>query len=89
MCPLHSMTSETRHDSSLFNDRNILNQNEHGLIINDVIELAYNNNIKRIILDDLIEGVSSDLKQKVETAETEEEIKNLMDTLYSATNCER
>ena len=47
------------------NDRNILNQNEHGLIINDVIELAYNNNIKRIILDDLIEGVGSDLKQKV------------------------
>ena len=47
------------------NDRNVLNQNEHGLIINDVIELAYNNNIKRIILDDLIEGVGSDLKQKV------------------------
>ena len=47
------------------NDRNILNQNEHGLIVNDVIELAYNNNIKRIILDDLIEGVGSDLKQKV------------------------
>ena len=47
------------------NDRNILNQNEHGLIVNDMIELAYNNNIKRIILDDLIDGVSSDLKQKV------------------------
>jgi len=47
------------------NDRKILNQNEHGLIVNDVIELAYNNNIKRIILDDLIEGVGSDLKQKV------------------------
>ena len=31
----------------------------------------------------------SDLKQKVEMAETEEEVKNLMDTLYSATNCER
>jgi phytoene synthase len=30
-----------------------------------MIELAYNNNIKRIILDDLIEGVGSDLKQKV------------------------
>ena len=24
------------------NDRKILNQNEHGLIVNDVIELAYN-----------------------------------------------
>ncbi len=47
------------------NDRKILNQNEHGLIVNDMIELAYNNNIKRIILDDLIEGVGSDLKQKV------------------------
>ena len=47
------------------NDRNILNQNEHGLIVNDMIDLAYNNNIKRIILDDLIEGVGSDLKQKV------------------------
>ena len=47
------------------NDRKILNQNEHELIVNDMIELAYNNNIKRIILDDLIEGVGSDLKQKV------------------------
>ncbi len=47
------------------NDRNILNQNEHGLIVNDMIDLAYNNNIKRIILDDLIDGVDSDLKQKV------------------------
>ena len=47
------------------NDRKILNQNEHALIVNDMIELAYNNNIKRIILDDLIDGVGSDLKQKV------------------------
>ena len=47
------------------NDRNILNQNEHRLIVNDMIDLAYNNNIKRIILDDLIDGVGSDLKQKV------------------------
>ena len=47
------------------NDRNILNQNELELIVNDMIDLAYNNNIKRIILDDLIEGVGSDLKQKV------------------------
>ena len=47
------------------NDRNILKQNEHGLIVNDMIDLAYNNNIKRIILDDLIDGVGSDLKQKV------------------------
>ena len=47
------------------NDRKILNQNEHVLIVNDVIDLAYNNNIKRIILDDLVEGVGSDLKTKV------------------------
>ena len=47
------------------NGRNILNQNEHRLIVNDMIDLAYNNNIKRIILDDLIDGVGSDLKQKV------------------------
>ena len=47
------------------NDKKILNQNEHGLIVNDMIDLAYNNNIKRIILDDLIDGVGSDLKQKV------------------------
>ena len=47
------------------NDRKILNQNEHELIVNEMSELAYNNNIKRIILDDLIEGVGSDLKQKV------------------------
>ncbi len=47
------------------NGRKILNQNEHGLIVNNMIDLAYNNNIKRIILDDLIEGVGSDLKQKV------------------------
>ena len=30
------------------NDRNILNQNEHGLIVNDMIDLAYNNNIKPV-----------------------------------------
>ena len=43
----------------------VLAQNEHGMIINDMIILADKNNIKRIILDDLIEGVGSDLKQKV------------------------
>ena len=46
-------------------DRNILDQDEHGIIVNDMIILAENNNIKRIILDDLIEGVGSDLKKKV------------------------
>ena len=47
------------------NDRTVLDQSEHGIIINDMIILAVNNNIKRLILDDLIEGVESDLKQKV------------------------
>ncbi len=42
-----------------------LAQNEHVMIINDMIILADKNNIKRIILDDLIEGVGSDLNQKV------------------------
>ncbi len=47
------------------NDRKVLDQSEHGIIINDMIILAVNNNIKRLILDDLIEGVGSDLKTKV------------------------
>ncbi len=46
-------------------DGKVLDQNEHELILNDMIVLAKNYNIKRIILDDLIEGVGSDLKQKV------------------------
>ena len=47
------------------NVRQLTEKNEHELIVNDMIILADNNNIKRIILDDLIEGVGSDLKQKV------------------------
>ena len=47
------------------NDGKAVHQNEHRLIVNNMIVLADNNNIKRIILDDLIEGVGSDLKQKV------------------------
>ena len=46
-------------------DRKIFDQDEHEIIVNDMVILAENNNIKRIILDDLIEGVGSDLKQKV------------------------
>ena len=46
-------------------DRNTLDQNEYEKIVKDMVILAKNNNIKRIILDDLIEGVSSDLKPKV------------------------
>ena len=47
------------------NDRNTLDQNEYEIIMKDMIILAENNNIKRIILNDLIEGIESDLKPKV------------------------
>ncbi len=47
------------------NEEKELDKKEHALIVNDMIILADNNNIKRIILDDLIEGVESDLKPKV------------------------
>ena len=46
-------------------DRNTLDQNEYEVIIRDVITLVENNNVKRLILNDLIVGVSSDLKPKV------------------------
>ena len=46
------------------NDRNVMDESEHSIVVNDVIILADKYNIKRIILDDLIEGVSSDLKKK-------------------------
>ena len=34
-------------------------------IVHDIIILAKNNNIKKIILDDLVDGVASDLKKKI------------------------
>ena len=43
----------------------VISENEHEVIVSDMIILADNNNIKRIILDDLIEGIDSDLKQKI------------------------
>ena len=42
---------------------NSLNENE--TIINDMVTLAKNNKIKRIILEDLIDGVASDLKTRI------------------------
>ena len=39
--------------------------NENMLIINDMITLTENKNIKKIILDDLIVGIESDLKKEV------------------------
>ena len=42
-----------------------LGENEYDEVVGEIIDLADNNNIKRIILDDLIEGIDSDLKIKV------------------------
>ena len=42
-----------------------LGEKEYEIVVGEIIDLADNNNIKRIILDDLIEGVVSDLKLKV------------------------
>ena len=39
--------------------------NENEMIILDAIALAENNKIKKIILDDLIDGVASDLKKRI------------------------
>ena len=39
--------------------------NENMLIVNDMLILTKNKNIKKIILDDLIEGIESDLKKEV------------------------
>ena len=46
-------------------DKSLIHQYEYGSIVNDMIMIAYNNNIKKVILNDLIEGVGSDLKSKV------------------------
>ena len=42
-----------------------VSSNENEAIILDIINLAENNKIKRIIVEDLIDGVASDLKQKI------------------------
>ncbi len=47
------------------NNRTLEDWHEHGSIINEMIVIADRNSIKKIILDDLIEGVGSDLKTKV------------------------
>ncbi len=39
--------------------------NENETIINEVIYLAKNKNIKKIIFEDLIDGVGSDLKKRI------------------------
>ena len=44
-------------------NHNLLNENQ--IIVDDIITIAEKNKIKRIILEDLIEGVNSDLKKNV------------------------
>ena len=39
--------------------------NENEKIVHDVVTLAKNNNIKKIILDDLLDGVASDLRNRI------------------------
>ena len=46
-------------------NKEIHSSNENEKIIHDVITLAKNNNIKKIILEDLIDGVASDLKKRI------------------------
>ena len=42
-----------------------ITDNENMLIVNDMLILTENKNIKKIILDDLIDGIESDLKKEV------------------------
>ena len=46
-------------------DNKRISSNENEKIILDIINLADNNKIKRIIIEDLIDGVASDLKQEI------------------------
>ncbi len=43
----------------------IANNNQYRIIVDDMNSLAHINNIKGIVLNDLIEGIESDIKQKV------------------------
>ena len=43
----------------------IHSSNENEKISHDVVTLAKNNNIKKIILEDLVDGVASDLKKRI------------------------
>ena len=47
------------------NNIEVHSSNENEKIAHDVITLAKNNDIKKIILEDLIDGVASDLKKRV------------------------
>ena len=47
------------------NNKETYSSDENEKIVNDVVVLAKSNNIKKIILDDLVDGVASDLKKRV------------------------
>jgi len=59
------------------NNKETYSSNEIEKIVNDVVILAKNNNIKKIILDDLVDGVASDLKKRIHMRS----VKNLL--IYS------
>ena len=46
-------------------NKEIRSSDESEKIVYDVVTLAKNNNIKKIILDDLVDGVASDLKKRI------------------------
>ena len=46
-------------------NKEIYSSDENEKIVHDVITLAKNNNIKKIILEDLVDGVASDLRKKI------------------------
>ena len=47
------------------NDKDINSSNENEKIVHDLITIAKNNNIKKIILEDLVDGVATDLRKKI------------------------
>ena len=52
-------------DQSNCEEKQTINQNQYVTIVDDMSVLADNNKINRIIINDLIEGVESDLKRKI------------------------
>jgi len=46
-------------------NKEIHSSNENEKVVHDVITLAKNNNIKRIILEDLVDGLASDLRKRI------------------------
>ena len=52
-------------DQSNSEEKQTINQNQYVTIVDDMSVLANNNKINKIIINDLIEGVESDLKRKI------------------------